>query len=355
MGLRIIDVIEWPDQGKDEIMQRVPDEGQGDIRFGSQLIVRPSQVAMFVKDGKVMDLFSEGRYTLDARNLPIITGILKLATNNKTPFPAEVYFITTKDFLDLKWGTPGDITVPDSILGMVQLKAFGNYAMSVAEPRKFIEQVVGVQGVYNTSDLQDYLRGILLSQVNGTFGATMESKSLLNLSKLMPELGPAIQAAAKSDFAEIGLTLKKVIVAQVEPSDEVKHAIAQRGALGAIGVNYMQYQAGQAMLEAAKNPGGGLAAMGAGLGAGMGIGGVMGQAVNSAIAQPLPTPGAVSAAAQPAVAADATHAASRTTKVQIQESLTKLDMRFANGEISEAAYNKLSDNLNKALAAAPDA
>ncbi|NJM41607.1 MAG: SPFH domain-containing protein [Anaerolineae bacterium] len=130
---RIIDVVEWADQGPNEIVQRVPEQGAGDIRLGSQLIARTGQVAMFYRDGKVLDTFTEGRHTLTTYNLPILSTIIGLGTNNKTPFPAEVYFVTTKDFVDMKWGTPGEISVRDSELGMVALKAFGTYAMQVSD------------------------------------------------------------------------------------------------------------------------------------------------------------------------------------------------------------------------------
>lgn len=348
MALRIIDVIEWPDQGPADIMQRIPESGQGDIRFGSQLIVRPSQVALFVRDGKVIDTFTEGRHTLEAKNLPILTGILKLATNNKTPFPAEVYFVTTKDFLDMKWGTAGEITVPDNVLGMVQLKAFGSYAMNVADPRRFVEQIVGVQGMYTTKDIQEYLRDVLLSEIAGVFGNTMKEKSLLDLAELQPKLGPAIKEQAADDFLEVGINLKKVVMASVQPSEAVQKAIAQRGALGAIGVNYMQYQAGEAMRDAARNPNG-MAGLGASLGAGMGMGQVMGAAVASAINQPLPTPDSIRQGPVVAAAGAAAAAAAPTNKAQIREAMLKLDMRVANGEISETLYNKLTDNLSKAL------
>ena len=128
---RIIDVIEWPDQGSTDIMQRVPEQGAGDIRIGSQVIARGSQVAVFFRDGKALDVFREGRYTLSTMNIPILASIINLGTNNKTPFPAEVYFVTTKDFIGQKWGTPNEITVPDSMMGVVQLRAHGTYSMAI--------------------------------------------------------------------------------------------------------------------------------------------------------------------------------------------------------------------------------
>jgi membrane protease subunit (stomatin/prohibitin family) len=341
---RIIDVVEWPDQGPTEIVQRVPEDGPGDIRLGAQVIVRGAQTAVFYRDGKALDTFKEGRHTLTTANLPLLSSLIGLVTNNRTPFPAEVYFVTTKDFIDMKWGTPGEITVPDSVLGMVQLRAFGTYSMAISDPLRFVNQVVGVQGMYTTSQINDYLRGILLSEIAGVFGTIMRSKSLLDLAALQADLGPAIQAKASDDFDAIGIQLKKVYVVQIQPGDETAKAIGQRSAMGALGVNYMQYQAGQALREAAQNPGSGAAGTGVGLGAGIGLGQMLGQTMGAGMNQPAQQP------QQPAAAA----AGGAQTKTQIRQALGNLDIRLANGEISEATYNKLQANLNKMLETAPD-
>ena len=340
---RIIDVIEWPDQGPNDIVQRVPEAGAGDIRLGAQVIVRGAQVAVFYRDGKALDTFKEGRHTLNTANLPLLSSLIGLATNNRTPFPAEVYFVTTKDFIDMKWGTPGEITVPDSVLGMVQLRAFGTYSMAISDPLRFVNQVVGVQGLYGTNQINDYLRGIMLSEIAGVLGNVMRTKSLLDLASLQADLGPAIQAKAADDFDAIGIQLKKVYVIQVQPSEETAKAISQRSAMGALGVNYMQYQAGQAMREAAQNQSGGAAGTGVGLGAGIGLGQILGQTMGAGMNQPAPQQ-------QPSTPA----AGGVQTKAQIRQALGNLDIRLANGEISEAIYNKLQANLTKLLETAPD-
>lgn len=342
--MAVIDVVEWTDQGPNDIVKRVPEHGSGEIRLGSQLIVRGSQVGVFFRDGKALDTFTEGRHTLTTMNLPLLSGLLSLVTGSRTPFPAEVYFVTTKDFLDMKWGTPGEITVPDSVLGMVQLKAFGTYSMAIKDPQRFVNQVVGAQGLYSTSQINDYLRGILVSEIASVLGQTMQSQSLLNLAALQNDLGAAIQAKAGDDFDALGIALKKVYVVSIQPGEETGKAIATRSAMGAVGASYMQYQAGQAMREAAQNESQGAAGIGAGLGAGVGIGQAMADAMRSGMTTPPP--------AAPAAAAPAAGAAP-TTKAQIQQALTNLDLRLANGEISEATYNKLQENLKKALESAP--
>ncbi|MCL6512094.1 MAG: SPFH domain-containing protein [Anaerolineae bacterium] len=339
---RIIDVIEWPDQAPNDIVKRVPEQGSGDIRLGSQVIVRGAQVAVFYRDGKALDMFTEGRHTLTTMNLPLLSGLIGLATNDRTPFPAEVYFVTTKEFVDMKWGTPGEITVPDSVLGMVQLRAFGTYSMQVKDPQRFVNQIVGVQGIYTTSQIQDYLRSILVSEIASVMGTTMKTKSLLDLAALQSDLGAAIQAKAADDFEAIGIALKKVYVVSIQPGEETAKAIATRSAMGAVGASYTQYQAGQAMREAAQNEGGGGAGIGAGLGAGIGIG----QAMADAIRQGMQSPAQPQA---PQQTAGAGAGAAPLTKAQIEQALVNLDVRLANGEISEATYNKLRENLEKAL------
>jgi membrane protease subunit (stomatin/prohibitin family) len=334
------------------MVTRVPEEGAGDIRLGAQVIVRGAQVAVFYRDGKALDTFKEGRHTLTTANLPLLSSLIGLVTNNRTPFPAEVYFVTTKDFIDMKWGTPGEITVPDSVLGMVQLRAFGTYSMAISDPLRFVNQIVGVQGMYTTSQINDYLRGILLSEIASIFGNVMRTKSLLDLASLQTDLGPAIQAKAADDFDAIGIQLKKVYVIQVQPSEETAKAIGQRSAMGALGVNYMQYQAGQALREAAQNPSGGAAGTGVGLGAGIGLGQVLGQTLGAGINQPASQPPQQNQGAAAGAAAAASGGAQ--TKAQIRQALSNLDIRLANGEISEATYNKLQANLGKMLETAPD-
>ena len=203
---------------------------------------------------------------------PDITLFINLGTNNKTPFPAEVYFVTTKDFIGQKWGTPNEITVPDSMMGVVQLRAHGTYSMAISDPQRFVTQIVGAQGIYTTGQLADYLRDIMVSEVASVIGATMAKSSLLNLAALQSDLGAAIQAKAADDFDAIGIALKKVYVVGITPSEETAKALSARSAMGALGVNYMQYQGAQAMRDAAQNTSGGVASLGAGLGAGMGIG-----------------------------------------------------------------------------------
>jgi membrane protease subunit (stomatin/prohibitin family) len=220
---------------------------------------------------------------------------------------------------------------------MVQLRAFGTYSMQIKDPQRFVNQVVGVQGIYTTTQIQDYLRGILVSELATVLGATMKTRSLLDLAALQADLGAAMQAKAADDFEALGIALRKVYVVSIQPGEETAKAIATRSAMGAVGATYTQYQAGQAMREAARNEGGGGAGIGAGLGAGIGIGQAMADAIRQGIAQPQ----------QPQQPSSAP-----PSKAQIEQALVNLDVRFANGEINEATYKQLRENLERALASA---
>ena len=167
---RIIDVIEFMDETGREIIHREPEGEAFDIRFGSQLVVRPSQVAMFFRDGQALDTFGPGRHTLTTANLPILSGLIGMATGGRTPFPAEVVFVNMRQFIDQKWGTPEPITVRDATFGMVRLRAFGTYAFQVKEPTQFVNQIAGQQGIFTTGELENYLRGMIIQRFTDTLG-----------------------------------------------------------------------------------------------------------------------------------------------------------------------------------------
>src|SRR5690242_16076605 len=148
---RIIDVVEFLDETGREIIHREPEGGPGDIRLGSQLIVRQSQLAVFFRDGQALDTFGPGRHTLTTANIPILAGLIGLATSGKSPFPAEVVFVNMRQFVDQKWGTPSPIAMRDSSFGMVRLRALGSYAFQVREPQQFVNQIAGQQGIFTTA------------------------------------------------------------------------------------------------------------------------------------------------------------------------------------------------------------
>ena len=267
---RIIDVIEAPNQGANEIVTRVPEVGSGDFRLGSQVIVRESQRAVFYRDGKSLDVFPPGRHTISTMNLPILSGLLRLATGGNNVFTAEVYFVNLREFTDMKWGTPQPISLRDTDLGLVRLRAFGQYSMQVSDPKRFVDQFVGTQGIYTTGQIEDFLRNVIISRMTDVLGENM--KSIFDLPQLFDELSAGMRAKVQDDFAAMGIALKQFMVVSINPTEETAKAIDERASMGAIGNmdSYMKYKTAQAVGDAAKSGGG--AGEGLGLGAGIGMG-----------------------------------------------------------------------------------
>lgn len=280
---RIIDVIEAPNQGANELVARVPEIGSGDFRLGSQVIVRESQRAIFYRDGKSLDVFPAGRHTITTANLPILSGLLRLATSGNDIFTAEVYFVNMREFTDLKWGTPQPISLRDTDLGLVRLRAFGQYTMQIADPKRFVDQIVGTQGIFTTAQIEDYLRNAVISRLTDVLGENM--KSIFDLPQLFDEISAAMRAKVQDDFLAMGIALKQFMVVSINPTDETAKAIDERASMGAIGNMdaYMKYKTAQAVGDAAKAGGGGGAGEGLGLGAGIGMGAGMAGMITGAM------------------------------------------------------------------------
>lgn len=284
--MAILDMIEFLDPTGQQIVHRVPESGSGEFRLGSQLVVRESQAAVFFRDGKALDTFGPGRHTLSTANIPLLANLLSIPFGGKSPFRAEVYFVNLADLIDMKWGTMDPVVFRDSEFGMVRLRAFGTYAMNVADPQMFVNKIVGTQGLYMTGQIEDYLRTIIVSRFNDLMGQTM--KTLLDLPQQYNELGAGLKTAVANDFANLGLNLRVLYVTAVTPPDEVQKRIDERTGMGVVGNmnQYMQYQAAQAVgnLGSGGGAGGGnvgdAASTGVGLGAGMGIGAGMAQIIS---------------------------------------------------------------------------
>jgi membrane protease subunit (stomatin/prohibitin family) len=325
---RFIDVIEFMDESGQEMVHRIPDRGPGDFRMGSQVIVRESQAAVFFRDGKAMDTFGPGRHTITTANVPLLTTLLKLGTGGKTPFQAEAYFVSTRQYLDQKWGTPEPVALRDADFGIVRLRAFGTFAMQIQDPQLFVNKIVGTQGLYETRQIEGHLRSIILTKMTDLLGEL--GRSVLDLPALYEEIGAGVKAKAQDDFAAVGIELRALYVNNISLPEKVQQAIDERAAIGALGgmQAYMQASAAQAMRDAAKQEAGGLAGAGVGLGAGAGLGATMAQMMGQAM-QPAQQP------AQPQAAGGVSDIA------KIQETLDNLDMRFAAGEITEEVYKQL--------------
>jgi excisionase family DNA binding protein len=303
---RIFDVIEYPDEMTDEIVHRFPETGIGDFRIGSQVIVRESQAAVFFRDGNALDVFGPGRHTIATANVPLLINLIGKAFNDRTPFPAEVYFVSRREFANRKWGTPQPIIVrnPGMGLGVALLQGFGTYSYVVHDPQQFVTQVVGTRGAYGTADIEERLRTMLLSKLQDILGETGAKHAIPEMIGLTEEIGAGVRAKAQDDFEALGLTLKTFYIGNLKPSDKSAEELRQMGMLDM--ATYTQLQAADAMRDAASNPSGG-AGLTAGIGAGMGIGNLMQQATSGAMQQP--AAGGAKAAAMPDVMSPAEAAA----------------------------------------------
>jgi excisionase family DNA binding protein len=279
---RIFDVIEYPNEMQGEIVHRFPEEGIGDYRIGSQVIVREAQAAVFFRDGNALDVFKAGRHTIATANIPRLIDFIGKAFNDRTPFPAEVYFVSMKEFANEKWGTPQPIIVrnPGMGLGVALLQGFGTFSYQVKDPQQFVTQIVGTQGAYRTTDIEERVKGMLLSKLQDVLGETTAAKSVVELIGLTEEVGAAVRAKAQDDFEALGLVLKSFYIGNLKPSSKSAQELRDMGMLDM--ATYTQLQAADAMRDAAQNPSGG-AGLTAGIGAGMGIGNLMQQATSGAM------------------------------------------------------------------------
>jgi excisionase family DNA binding protein len=296
---RIFDVIEYPNEMVDEIVHRFPEEGIADLRIGSQVIVRESQRVVFFRDGKALDVLGPGRHTIVTANIPKLIDFIGKAFNDRTPFVAEVYYVSAREFADRKWGTPQPIIVrnPGMGLGVALLQGFGTYSFQVKDPQQFVNQIVGAQGSYTTGEIENRLRTMLLSKLQDLLGETAAKNSIPEMIGLTEELGAGVRAKAQDDFAAVGLTLKSFYIGNLKPSDKSAEELRAMGMLDV--QTYTQLQAADAMREAAQNPSGG-AGLTAGIGAGMGIGGALQQSL-AGMNKPAGEAAAAAAASMPDV------------------------------------------------------
>src|SRR5438876_67022 len=287
---QFIEVIQWLDDTGNTMLYRFPVQGQ-EIKNGAQLTVRESQAAVFVFQGQIADVFGPGLYTIDGGNTPILTKLGAWKFGFNSPFKAEVYFVNTKQFTDLKWGTPNPVMMRDTDFGMVRLRAFGIYSMRVQDPRAFIKEVAGTNARFVTEDIEGQLKRTLVSGFSDALG---ESKiAALDLASNYDELSRFSRTKLQDEFKSFGLELTKFVIENISLPEDVEAAMDKRTSMGVLGDmgKYTQFEAAQAMRDAAQNPSGG-AGLGAGLGAGFAVGNVMAGAMSDALKQKGSEPGA---------------------------------------------------------------
>jgi membrane protease subunit (stomatin/prohibitin family) len=265
-----IEVIQWKEDTGEDMVWRFP--GSDEIKMGAQLIVSESQAAVFFRDGKALDVFTAGRHTLSTLNLPVLTKLMSWPFGFKSPFQAEVYFVSRRVFTNQKWGTREPVVFRDTEFHMVRLRAFGIFSMRVHEPQLFVNTVVGTQQRFTTGDVEGFLRDIIVSRLNDVLGETL--KTLLDLPRYYDELGVALKTRVKEDFGRYGLELVDFYINSITPPEDVQKVVDARSGMAAVGDmnQYMRYKAARAVGDAAKQEGGSAGeGMGLGMGAGLGM------------------------------------------------------------------------------------
>lgn len=272
-----IDVIEWTDDTGNTLVHRFERHGN-EIKNGAQLTVREGQSAVFVDEGELADVFMPGMYTLETSNLPILSTLKGWKHGFESPFKAEVYFVNTRQFTDQKWGTKNPVTMRDAEFGPVRVRAFGTYAFRVSNPATFIREIVGTDGHFTTPEITDQIRNILVARFSDAMAES--GIPVLDMAANYDELGEKLDDRVKTDMESYGLELRTLLVENISLPPTVEEALDKRTSMGVVGDmgKYMQYQAGTAIGDAAKNPdGGGLAAGGMGAGLGMAMANQIGQ------------------------------------------------------------------------------
>lgn len=269
----LLKAIEWTDSSKDVILYKYPMDGR-QIQYGSKLTVRDSQVAIFMNKGQIADVFGPGMHTLKASNIPILTQLLALPYGFKSPFFADVFFVSTKQFTDQKWGTANPITMRDKDFGTIRLRGYGSYAFKVTEPQTFLKELAGTNSTYTTDDIASLLRSHLVSCISDTIA---ESKiNALDLSANLNEFSDLALNSAKTDFASLGLDLTKLIIENISFPEDVEKAIDARSSVGVMGNvmdDFVKYQSAQAIRDVAQNKN--ASGVGVELGTGIALGEIM--------------------------------------------------------------------------------
>ena len=274
MKRQLMEVIEWKDNSRDVIVYKFPLTERDEIMNSSTLVVRPGQVALFVHKGQIADVFAAGSYKLATENIPFLTKLLSLPTGFNSRVKADVYFVNVKQFVGQKWGTQNPVMLRDADFGNIRIRAYGVFGFKVDDAKMFMEEVFGTNEVYKVEDVAVQLKSILIQGMSDAIG---ESKiSALDLASNYKEFSQQILDCSQKEFNNLGLKLTSMVIENISLPEAVEKALDERTKLGVMEDKmgtFTQYQAAQAMRDAAQNPSGGnFASMGVGLGAGVAMG-----------------------------------------------------------------------------------
>jgi membrane protease subunit (stomatin/prohibitin family) len=345
---QFIDVIEWTESTDGVLAWRYPFQDR-EIQNGATLVVRDSQLALFVNEGKIADLFGPGTHTLTTQTLPLLTNLKNWDKLFDSPFKSDVYFFSTRQQLDLRWGTSQPVTLRDKDFGAVRLRAFGNYAVRLADPKHFYTEISGTREIYTVADLDGQLRGVLLQHLSDA--VAQSGIPFLDLAANQIEFAQAISQAVAPAFEAMGLKLEGLTVQNVSLPEELQKILDQKIGMGMVGQNmgqFMQYQAAQALptiAASAGQGGGGSSVVGdaAGLGAGLALGQVMAQTIQQGLQ------GGTPALHASPVGAPAPAAPAGISPDEVMATLEKLAGLKAKGILTEDEFSAKKAELLKKL------
>ncbi|XDA99361.1 SPFH domain-containing protein [Sulfitobacter sp. LCG007] len=261
-----IDVIHWTDDTRDTIVWRFEREGH-EIKYGAKLTVREGQAAVFVHEGQIADVFSPGLYLLETNNMPVMTKLQHWDHGFRSPFKSEIYFVNTTRFNDLKWGTKNPIICRDPEFGPVRLRAFGTYSIRVADPARFMTEIVGTDGEFTTSEITFQIRNVLVQEVSRTLARS--NISVLDMAANTRELGKLVAQETDPQLAEYGLSMPELYIENISLPPAVEAVLDKRTSMGMVGDldGYTRFQTAEALGQ----DGAGAGAIQAGIGAGLGM------------------------------------------------------------------------------------
>ena len=341
---QFIDILEWTESGDGTLAWRYPMAGN-EIQYGGSLTVRESQLAVFVNEGKIADVFGPGMHKLTTQTLPVLTYLKNWDKLFQSPFKSDVYFFSTRQQIDRRWGTTQPVTIRDKDFGAVRLRAFGNYAYAVADARLFHTAISGTRDRYTVEDLDGQLRGLMLQHISDA--VAQSGVPFLDLAANQVEFARQLLDASAAEFTKLGLVLASVTVQNVSLPEELQKIMDQKIGMGMVGGDmgkFMQYQTAQAIPEFAKGAagggggGGGVVGDAIGLGAGVALGQVMAQQLGKGL-QAAPAEGAAAAPSAPAA----------MRPDEVMATLEKLADLKAKGILTEDEFQAKKAELLKKL------